>query len=66
MIVKDEDELLRIPQKQVVIKDTISGETKHVKPPDLVIEEKSKYRQNYFHILANQPKAFNKRKGEIT
>ncbi|CDW90040.1 UNKNOWN [Stylonychia lemnae] len=58
--------IIKIPQREHEVQDTLNGQLKIYKPPDIVVEQPSQYRENYFQLLANQTKPFNKRKCDIT
>lgn len=49
--IDEEPRYLHIPQKEVSIRNAISGRDLKVKPPDIEIKNLSPYRENYFKML---------------
>ena len=67
---------INVPQKEVVIRDAISGKSTVVKPPDIEIRNNSPYREkysfyniifySYFKMLSNDGNSFHLKKGRFT
>ena len=62
----DKSNYLRLPQLPVKAFDCVSNQETLIQPPEMELENHSKYRDKYYSILNNQAKPFSKKMGLFT